>query len=138
MKSNRKRRRGSSLIDVAAGAAVLSLMLIPAMQMMGDSNRRLSDLALKDALLFEAERAIHTRMITLSEASEFDRARSTTDQPVSDNNSKQYRIKVEHERDPQVAGLLTIRCTAYQDVNSNGRLDSDETQQMLQTQWCRP
>lgn len=135
---NRQKHRGSSLIDVAVGAAVLSLVLIPAMQMMGKSNSRLSDLALKDALIFEAERAIHTRMITLCDVGEFSRAPGLTDQPIKDNGSRQYRARVEHIRDPQIADLLTIRCTAYQDANSNGRLDIDETQQVLQTQWCRP
>lgn len=135
---NRQRHRGSSLIDVAAGAAVLSLILIPAMQMMGKSNSRLSDLALKDALIFEAERAIHTSMITLSDPAGFRRARALIDQPVRDNGSKQFRTRIEHIQDPQIVDLLTIRCTAYQDTNSNGRLDIDETQQVLQTQWCRP
>ena len=138
LRPKRQRYQGSSLIDVAAGAAVLSLILIPAMQMMGESNNRLGDLALKDSLLFEAERMIHSRMISLCDVSEFDRARSTAHLPITDNNSRQFRVKVEHIRDPQINDLLTIRCTSYQDVNGNGRLDSDETQQSLQTQWCRP
>lgn len=131
-------RRGASLIDVAAGAAVLSLVLIPAMQLMGKSTILLSDMAIKEALLFEAERAIQTQLIELCDVDAFDLATSPGDQPVTDNHSKQYRTRMQLIRDPQIVGLLTIRCIAYQDTNANGRLDSDELQQTLQTQWCRP
>lgn len=135
---NHRQRVGASLIDVAAGAAVLSLILIPAMKMMGKSTNLVADMALKDALLFEAERSIQTQMITLCDVGEFDRARSPGDQPIVDNSSKQFRVRTELVRDPQIADLLTIRCVAYQDSNANGRLDTTETQQSLQTQWCRP
>lgn len=138
MRPLRFHRRGASLIDVAVGAAVLSLVLVPAMQLMGKSTTLVSDMAVREALLFEAERAIHTQMIELCVGSAFDSARSPGDQPVTDNHSKQYRIRTRVIRDPQIANLLTIRCVAYQDANSNGRLDSDELQKTLQTQWCRP
>ncbi|SMP41939.1 hypothetical protein SAMN06265222_101682 [Neorhodopirellula lusitana] len=132
------KRLGASLIDVAAGAAVLSLLLIPAMQLMGHSAQRVSTLAVQDALLFEGERAIETRLIELSDASAYDRAVSSIDVAVKDNHSKQYRTQMKLSKDPQIADLMTIECVAYQDSNSNGKYDTDEIHQTLTTQWCRP
>ncbi|WP_231603427.1 hypothetical protein [Neorhodopirellula pilleata] len=131
-------RKGASLIDVAVGAAVLSLVLIPAMQLMGKSTSLVSDMTVKEALLFEAERAIQMQMIELCDVGVFDLASSPGDRPVTDNHSKQYRTRTRLIRDPQIANLLTIHCVAYQDANANGRLDADELEQTLQTQWCRP
>ncbi|MFG0289462.1 MAG: hypothetical protein ACF8CQ_14880 [Rhodopirellula sp. JB044] len=132
------RRAGASLIDVAVGAAVLSIMLIPAMKMMGESSTRIAHVGLQDALLFEAERAIETTRMSLCDVTAFDSASATIDAAVSDNPVTDGRTRVEFVTDPDIAGLLTIIATAYQDTNGNRRLDSGEPQQVLQTQWSRP
>ncbi|WP_236624856.1 hypothetical protein [Rhodopirellula sp. SWK7] len=131
-------RLGASLIDVAVGAAVLSILLIPAMKMMGASATRIAYIGLQDALLFEAERAIETTKIGLCDVTVFDSAGASIDAAVSDNPVANARTRVEFTVDPTIPELLTIVATAYQDTNGNRRLDSGEPQEILQTQWCRP
>lgn len=134
----KRSRHGASLIDVAVGAAVLSLMLVPTMKMMGASATRIADVSLRDALLFEAERAIEMKKIELCDANAFDRSASFFDQEVSDNGADRFRIQFSLSPDPAIAELMTIVATAYQDLNGNRRLDSGEPQESLRTQWCRP
>ncbi|MCM2369744.1 hypothetical protein [Aporhodopirellula aestuarii] len=133
-----RRRLGASLIDVAVGAAVLSLLLIPAMKMMGASATRIADIGLHDSLLFEAERAIEMTKIDLCDVSVFDSAKSLVDAKVADNHTTNVRTQVELASDPDVPALLTIVATAYQDINGNRRPDAGEPQESLRTQWSRP
>ncbi|MBB3208964.1 hypothetical protein FHS27_004798 [Rhodopirellula rubra] len=131
-------RLGASLIDVAVGAAVLSILLIPAMKMMGASATRIAYIGLQDALLFEAERALETTKIGLCDVTAFDSVGASVEAAVSDNPVANARTRVEFTVDPTIPDLLTIVATAYQDTNGNRRLDSGEPQESLQTQWCRP
>lgn len=131
-------RSGASLIDVAVGAAILSMILIPALKMMGASSKLISDAGRQDALLFEAERAIELTKIQLCDQVAFDRAVSQVDTPITDNPVVGFRSQVQLVPDTDIAGLLTIAATVYQDVNNNRRLDAGEPQSALRTQWCRP
>ncbi len=129
---------GATLIDVAVGAAILSLMLIPAMKMMGASSKLIADAGRQDSLLFEAERAIELTKIRLSDQASFDKATSPVDTAIADNPVDRFRSYVELAADPDVSGLLTINATVYQDLNSNRQFDIGEPHAALRTQWCRP
>jgi hypothetical protein len=137
-KRDRRHRLAASLMDVVFGTAILSFFFVPVMQLMGQSNRQLGKLVLNEILLFEAERAMHRQRITLCDPAEFDRAIAVIRQAVTDNETEQIRLRIEQTQDRDIANLLTMVCTAYQDTNSNGQLDPDEAHQILRTQWCRP
>ena len=127
-------------MDVAVGAAVLSLMLIPALQLMGQSSRVVSDTELKDALLFEAERAIEAKKIELCDVARFDTAASSPDTAIVGNATRAFRLQLGVDVEPTLGfdRLLTLTATAYQDANANARLDPDEPRQTVSTQWSRP
>ena len=129
---------GASLIDVAVGAAILSLMLIPAMKMMGASSKLIADAGRQDSLLFEAERAMELTKIRLSDQASFDNAVSPVDAAIADNPVDRFRSYVELAADPAINGLLTINATVYQDINNNRQFESSEPHAALRTQWCRP
>ncbi|TWU54655.1 hypothetical protein Poly51_33740 [Rubripirellula tenax] len=136
-------RQGATLIDVAIGSMLLSLLLIPSVRWIGHSesiNQRLED---RDAMLFEAESFIEILKVKMSEPSEF---ASAFDRPIDDltkvvsPSGKVFLAQYQLEPDKTLptAKLLSIRVTVWRDANSNARIDATEVSESLQTQMASP
>lgn len=136
------RRIGGTLIDVAVGSMLLSLLLIPSMQLISKSqmiNLRLDD---REAMLFEAEQVLEMTKIRLSDPATFG---ETYNRPIDDvsrrsvNGTSQYLVRLQVYPDRSLASeLLTIEVSLWRDTDRDGRLDATETSESLRTQWASP
>lgn len=130
------RRRGATLIDVAVGAGLLSLVLIPALGMMGRTSQLLQRLDLQDQLLFEAERVIEHSKIDLCDPGQFATRRGTFDAIVVGNETTLLRSRLTID-DSLTPNLLTINALVWEDRNNNAEPDEGEPSQRLRTQWSQ-
>jgi Tfp pilus assembly protein PilX len=136
-------RRGATLIDVAIGSMLLSILLIPAVQMIGNSqscNRRLANRA---CMLFEAEQIIENAKIQLSDAATFDKALTNSIDDIGkiaepDGPLLLGRLQVAADPTMPKAKLVTITAQVWQDADSDGLFDSSEQGESLTTQWAAP
>ncbi|WP_145169055.1 hypothetical protein [Rubripirellula lacrimiformis] len=143
IRHRRQPQIGATLIDVAIGSMMLSLLLIPSMKWIGHSqslNQRLED---RDAILFEAEELIETLKVKLSDPTSFaDAYNRSIDEiiKVSSNGTKTYlaRYQVDPDKTLPKTPLLTIQVTVWFDADRDAVLDSNETSESLQTQWAAP
>jgi len=146
MQSNQKRRstrRGASLIDVATGSMLLAILLIPSVQLIGESqsaNRRLTD---RDTMLFEAEQLIESTKVALSETAPFDAAYATPIDVVSsiavtDGPDLTSRLRVAADASLPAAKLLTIMVDLWHDSDGDRQLDATERSVSQRTQWATP
>ena len=71
------RRRGATLLDVAAGSMLLAVMLIPSAHLISQSQSCNARLAIRQTMLFEAENQLEATKIALSNALAFDLAWAT-------------------------------------------------------------
>lgn len=147
LKFNRFRRanhrRGATLIDVAIGSMLLSLLLIPVVKMMGQSQTLTARLNDRDAMLFEAEQLVETLKLNLSESSQFDLAHSRGIDQVSrvaTSSGKTFITRSQAYADTTLTSspLISIDVTVWIDANRNGAVDAVETSEMLRTQMARP
>ncbi|MFG0266640.1 MAG: hypothetical protein ACF8AM_16060 [Rhodopirellula sp. JB055] len=130
-------RCGATLIDVAVGAALLSLVLIPALNLMGQSSQLIQRMDRQDQLLFEAERLVEQTKIDLCDPIQFASMRGTLTAAVVGDETKSMRSEVS-VTDSLVPNLVTINVTVWEDENNNGSLDPGELSQALRTQWSQP
>lgn len=130
-------RRGATLVDVAAGAAVLSLVLLPGLRLIGDASSLSRRVIQQDALLFEANRVLEDTKIRLCDPAFFDGLHPVQDVAVTGSEFPNLRAR-STITSSGIVDLLTIEVLAYQDANRNGRFDSGESSEQLRTQWCRP
>ncbi|MEO9596031.1 hypothetical protein [Rhodopirellula bahusiensis] len=124
------------MIDVAVGAGLLSLVLIPALSLMGQSSQLLQKLDLQDQLLFEAERVIEQARIDLCDPTEFATRRGTIDALVVGNETSSMRSRLTIQ-DSLTPNLLTLDALVWEDVNNNSQHDEGEPSQALRTQWSQ-
>lgn len=122
---------------------LLSLLLIPVVKMMGQSQILTSRMNDRDAMLFEAEQVVETLKLTLAEPSQFDLAHSRGIDQVSRvaaSNGKSYVVRSQAYADTTMPSspLVGISVTVWIDANRNGAADATETSEMLRTQWARP
>ncbi|PHQ35764.1 type IV pilus modification PilV family protein [Rhodopirellula bahusiensis] len=129
-------QHGATLIDVAIGAALLSLVLIPALGLMGQSSQLLQKLDVQDQLLFEAERIIEQTKIDLCDPIQFATRRGTFDAVVVGNETTSMRSRLTIE-DSLAPSLLTMDALVWKDSNNNGEPDEGELSQQLRTQWSQ-
>ncbi|EMI28016.1 MAG: hypothetical protein CMM00_05770 [Rhodopirellula sp.] len=134
--SRRSIRHGATLIDVAVGAALLSLVLIPALGLMGQTSQLLQRLDVQDQLLFEAERIIEQTKIDLCDPVQFATRRGTFDAVVVGNETTSMRSRLTIE-DSLTPSLLTMDALVWEDRNNNGQPDEGELSQQLRTQWSQ-
>lgn len=138
-----RRRRGATLIDVAVGSMLLAVLLIPSVHMMGKSKSSNHRLAIRDALVFEADQLLENVKIALANDTAFDAAvlspsDRTAPMTISDVPHAMSRVRV--SADPSVAPspLLTLIVDVWQDTDRDGNLDSGEPVETLRTQWASP
>ncbi len=138
-----KPRRGATLIDVAIGSMLLTLLLIPSFQWIGHSqsiNRRLED---RDAMLFEAEQLIETFRVKMSYRDAFDDVYSRS---IDDLTKIQTpggaiflaRYQIGPDTTVGKSELLNINVAIWRDTISNGSLDLTETSESMHTQVAAP
>ncbi|MEM8911115.1 MAG: hypothetical protein AAGC97_05050 [Planctomycetota bacterium] len=136
----RRARAGSTLIDVAVGTAMLSLLMIPTVGMMGRSSRLARQLAIEEALLFDADQILEQHKVLLCDPAVFSGSSIQTNSDMADSwvTNGRYALLSEHDSSIPMNRLRTITVTAWQDSNRNGQVDAIEPQQTLRTQWCQP
>jgi len=146
-------RRGATLIDVAMGSMLLSVILIPTMQLIRENERTHRERALRETMLFEAERSIEEQKIWLASQSgattNFQRlmlgGSQQSNQIVQPTDGPPLQSQTSIQRDTSLGGatglnvqLVTISTVVWQDRNGNGRVDADEPSEQLSTQWTQP
>ncbi len=136
-------RRGATLIDVALGSMLLTVILIPAIHMIGKSqsaNRRLVN---REIMLYEAEQMLEAVKINLSETKAFD---DTLAKPIDgsfkisvpDGPDLVGRSRVAADATMPGAKLVTIIADVWDDSDKDGMFDANEQGETLQTQWSAP
>ncbi|MCC9658068.1 hypothetical protein LOC70_19870 [Rhodopirellula sp. JC737] len=133
----RLRNRGATLIDVAVGAGLLSLVLIPALSLMGQSSKLLQRLEIQDQLLFEAEKLIEQTKIDLCDPAVFASRRGTFEAQVVGNETDSLRSRLTIENSI-TSNLVTIEVTVWEDANNSRSLNANELSETLRTQWSQP
>lgn len=136
-------RMGATLIDVAIGSMLLTVLLIPAVHMVGKSqsaNRRLANRAI---MLYESEQAIENLKVTLSESATFDKVLTTPIDEVrkisvTDGPDLVGRRRVAGDKTMPTAKLVTIVSDVWYDVDKDAVFDANEQGESLQTQWSAP
>ncbi len=139
----RSQRVAATLIDVAIGSMMLSLLLIPSVRWIGHSqtlNQRVED---RDAMLFEAERLIESLVVKMSEpaafADAYDRPSDTVIKTISPGGKLFLaRYQVAPDLTIPSAKLMSISVTLWRDSDRDGSLDADELTETLQTQLAGP
>lgn len=136
-------RRGATLIDVAIGSMLLSVILIPAVRMVGKSQSANRRLANREIMLYEAEQVIENLKVNLSEPTNF--AASLTNPiddtrriPISDGPDLVRRSRVSTDTTMPSARLVTIIVDVWYDIDTDGVFDAGEQGETLQTQWSAP
>lgn len=138
-----RRRRGATLIDVAIGSMLLSLLLIPVVKMIGQSQTMTARLNDRDAMLFEAEQIVETSKLKLADPSEFDRAYNSSIDDITkvvSPSGKVYlaQLQVYPDKTMPSSPLASVDVTVWIDANTNARIDANETSETLRTQLARP
>jgi hypothetical protein len=143
--SHRKRRHGSTLLDVAMGASLLSLLLIPSMHLISQSQNNLDRSRIRERLLLEADRLMRTRTVELRDRKALDDAfRSPREELIKLNveNASGCVARTAVYPEPTVGTaatpLVTIVVDVWQDRNGDQRMDKNEVSQSLRThqgQW---
>jgi len=136
-------RRGATLIDVAIGSMLLSVILIPAVRMVGktqSANRRLAN---REIMLYEAEQVIENLKVNLAEPTNFATVLAspvddTRKLSVSDGPDLVRRSRVFADPTMPSAQLVTIVVDVWYDVDTDGAFDAAEQGETLQTQWSAP
>ena len=114
----------------------MSLVLIPALGLMGQTSQLLQRLDVQDQLLFETERIIEQAKIDLCDPVQFATRRGTFDAVVVGNETTSMRSRLTIE-DSLTPSLLTMDALVWEDRNNNGQPDEGELSQQLRTQWSQ-
>lgn len=137
------RRCGASLLDVSLGAMLLALLLIPVVNLMGESRASKVRLKLRDAILFEAETLIEQTKISLSDATFFDAAyKSDQDDQANlslpDGPQLRQRIRIAADDTMNDERLVNVVVDVWLDKDQDRQMDSSEIGETLRTQWSAP
>ena len=144
-KQTSKHRRGATLLDVATGSMLLSVLLIPSLHLLTRSQKMNRRLKLHEAMLFEADQLLQQRKIQYSDPVSFTKAwarpmSSPEPSKIVTEDGQKLAASVLVQRDTSVKSskLLSITCQVWQDRNRNGRVDEDEPVEQLQSHWGEP
>lgn len=134
-------RSGATLLDVALGSMLLSLLLVPSLHLIGESRASRSRLRLRDTILFEAETAMEKYKTALSRPGYFRRAHRSGIQRRANlrlTDGPRLRQRVQMFADPSMTDqpLVTIVVSVWQDTNRNWRVDDGEPSETLRSQWA--
>tara|TARA_R110002049_G_scaffold4601_5_gene32771 strand:- start:1073343 stop:1073813 length:471 start_codon:yes stop_codon:yes gene_type:complete len=138
------RRRGATLLDVAAGSMLLAVILIPSAHLISQSQSCHARLTNRKTMMFEAENQLEATKIALSSPAAFDLAWSNPtdvirEVTVADGPDLKSRTRI--SADPTIAAparLLTIDIEVWQDFDGDDRLDASEPAENIRTQWASP
>ncbi len=122
---------------------LLTVLLIPAVHMIGKAQSQNRRLVNREIMLYEAEQAIETVKIQLSDPTAFDTAMASAVDvlrtiPISDGPDLTGRLQAGADASMPTAKLVTIVADVWHDANSNGLFDRSEQGESLQTQWAAP
>ncbi|GAA5505334.1 hypothetical protein [Novipirellula caenicola] len=144
-KPQAKPRRGATLLDVATGSMLLSVLLIPSLHLLTRSQKMHRRLKLHESMLFEADQLLRQRKILLSDQVAFAKAwarpMSTAERSTivtEDGQQLAASVLVQRDSTSKSSKLLTIATQVWQDRNRNGRVDEDEPVEQLQSHWGEP
>ncbi len=140
-KHRTSRRTGSTLLDVALGASLLTLLLIPSMHLMSQSEKNAQRSSLRQRLLIEADRIMHAQRVAM-------RDRATLDDAFGAPREELVKLSVDSMSwclgrttivpEPTIGTkstpLVTIKVDVWHDANGNAEIDADEVVQSLRTQ----
>lgn len=140
-------RRGSTLIEVAIGAMMMALLMVPAMRAMNDSDGLRRRQEAHVVMLYTAEERLEQEKVALSSSTYFATAVASSrgidrlDKivvPDSRDLLCRTRVAVDRSVGTSPAQLVTIMVDVWNDANGDGRLDPTESHESLQTQWASP
>jgi len=146
MNRKRQKRIAATLIDVAVGSMLMSLLIIPTLHLTVEAQTRNFRLQIREVLLHQANRLMENCKSDLSDKHAFDKAFGST----FATTMKDEMVWKQHESivsmttitpDRSVGNgvqLLNIVSTAWHDLNQNGRVDTGEPSEALRTQWASP
>jgi len=136
-------RRGATLIDVALGSMLLTILLIPAIHLIGKSQSTQRRLVDRELLLYQAEQLIESTKIKLAEPTTFDAVLKTPIDsvqkiPTSDGPLMVGRLQVQADPTMPLAKLVNVNAAVWLDLDRDGRHDPEEAGETLQTQVAAP
>jgi Tfp pilus assembly protein PilX len=143
----KRNRRGSTLIEVAIGAMMMALLIVPAMRAMNDSDSLRRRHESHDVMLFTAEEKIEQEKISLSSLAYFAAAVASPSgidriEKIDVSNGADLicrtRIVADNSVGVTPARLVTITVDVWNDLNGDRRLDTVESRETIQTQWASP
>lgn len=141
-RSARPVRSGATLVEVAIATMMLSVMLVPAIKLVGQSRDRQRQIADENELTWQAENLLDRFRIELKDPARFSLRHSSGFRATYDLESLQMpraRGRVEMEADSTVAGpLITLQVTTWNEENLNRTPDGNETLVQLRTQVSAP
>ena len=134
-------RRGATLIDVAAGSMLLAVLLIPSIHLIGEAQRSHTRLENAEIMLYEAEQLIETTRVALSEPDVFQAALTNpvdVSRPITASDGPELIGRVRVTADPTLptSPIVSITADVWQDHDRDGRLDDNEPNRSLRTQWA--
>ena len=136
-------RRGATLIDVAVGSMLLTVLLIPAIHMIGKSQSSQRRLVNREIMVYQADQMLENVKVQLADPTAFDAAMLTpidTTRLISIPDGPDLNSRLRVAADTSIAGarLVTIVADVWYDENVNAVFDSVEQGESLQTQWGSP
>lgn len=136
-------RRGTTLLEVAIGSAMMALLIVPGLHLLSESESLQRRHRIRARLLFLAEEAMEQQKILLTQTSYFQTAWARGVDEVTPINSPgvpdllaRNRISADASVGIAPARLVTVTVEVWQDVNRNRRLDQGELSEVTQTQWA--
>ncbi len=138
-----RHRRGATLLDVALGSMLLSVLLIPSVHLIGKSESSNRRLALRDVLLYEADQLMESTKVSLADQNAYNAALA---RPIdvrqgvvtTDAVNLFSRVRVAADTSIPSANLLTVLVEVWQDQDRDRQLDANEPSESFRSQWASP
>ncbi len=137
---SKRRRVGSTLLDVALGASVLAILLVPSMHLVSQHEQIATRTQLRERLLYEADRILQEQRILLRDRQVLNDAFGSpaeTLTKLSIDSFPNCLTKISWVPELNVGSkstpLVTVIVDVWQDRNGNQTADSDEPFQSLRT-----
>lgn len=133
-------------MEVAAAALITSVLLIPSLALLDDSQAFSQRLDHRNELVFAAEDRLEDRKAELSQRIPFDRAYAQPAPTLQTGTfsltaGQRGRFRLTTEVDPAYPAsspVLRLQIQAWHDRDDDGQFDRDETEMTLRTKLCRP
>ncbi len=145
--SNRFRRRGTTLIEVAIGSMMMAILILPTLAAMNQSESLRRRHESHRVMLFTAEEQLEQEKVLLSDSDYFDSAwgsaiGSDVTKKIVIDDGPDLVCRTRLLADPSVgstpARLVSVTVDVWRDTNGDRQLDSLEPHETVQTQWASP